>query len=160
MSDAIYKDKYLKYKLKYLELKQEGGVGVTIGIGYTIITVGGFDTFINMNFKEGTGLKEIKKRYRNFGLTNLKSLKNINMNDILEPEKIMSLSLIKNGIKDKLFIKGTNYKLNEEISTEIKKVENINKGIILVMILAMPHLLYSDINYEKNTLINYFGINL
>ena len=184
MSDINYYEKYLKYKNKYLELKnQEGGIGETkysYGIGYTLMTTAELTDFKarfprksdlpnNTELLKKTELLAIKKVMKKFNLTNLKTLKNIDYKKIIETKtKIKTKTKTKtidddpfsNSIKDMTFIKGTNEILNQQIKQEIKQKDKLKKTKLVIFTLEMPYLVYTDINSSINILHSYFVIPL
>jgi hypothetical protein len=180
MSDINYYEKYLKYKNKYLELKnQEGGIGETkysYGIGYMLMTTAELTNF-KTNFPRNTDLPNntelvkktellaIKKVIKKFNLTNLKTLKNIDYKNIIETKtktktKTIDDDPFSNSIKDMTFIKGTNEKLNQQIKQEIKQKDKLKKTKLVIFTLEMPYLVYTDINSSINILHSYFVIPL
>jgi hypothetical protein len=168
MSDKSYQEKYLKYKHKYLQLKnQEGGAGFSFGIGYMLMTPEEVQKYNDIHAKEISlskrpSLANIKKVMPKFKLTNLKTLKNINYNSIIGPGKIdpshdlpkKSFDFFSNKIHDLDFIKGENAIINDQIKQELKVKDN--KSELVIFTLIMPYLLYSNINYDYNIVYNAF----
>lgn len=169
MSGDNYRVKYLKYKQKYNELKQiqEGGANNTYGIGFAvlshndgiILTSKPRSLLADSNNKNAL-LSNIKKELPKFKLTNLNTLKNINMNDILggrDPSQPTST----NTIKNMNFLMGSDNELNTKIISEIKMNTKVNTGdYIIIMILAMPSLIYTDINSGLNGSLNMLSVEV
>ncbi len=170
MSDKSYQEKYLKYKHKYLQLKnQEGGAGFSFGIGYMLMTPEEVQKYNDIHAKEislskKASLADIKKAIPTFKLTNLKTLKNIIYNKIIGPGRIELLPNIpkeingyfSNKIYDLTFIEGKNSTLNDQIKQELKIKVKDNKSELVIFTLIMPYLLYSNINYDYNIVYNAF----
>lgn len=113
--------------------------------------------FNEHNFYDKTQLKTIKKAIPNFKLINIKTLKNINFNEIIGSEKNPK-TLSTNNIKNLDFIMGSDIELNNKILSKFTIKNNRNK--LLIMTVLMPYLLYTDINSDLNFLFSSFTLNL
>lgn len=163
MSVDNYHVKYLKYKNKYNELKninQYGGTTVnTYGVGFTVVSSSNALTLKNLFLSNGKSIKtlsEFKKELPQFKLFNLNTLKNININDILGP-RLVSQPNASNSIKNKTYLVYNfgDPELNAKIISEVNKnYKTVPGDIIIVMIIIMPSLIYTDINSSNNVCFN------
>jgi len=147
MSDDIYYEKYLKYKNKYLQLKnQEGGLGgkASYGIGYMFMTDEEYKSFTatipDITAKKEADkereksktpiafqLKDFDKFIPKIKLTNLKTLKKLIYSNFIGTEDKVKLSLaptfsnyMTEPDPEHPFLLGVNEVLNNQIITTIK----------------------------------------
>ena len=167
MSDEHYYKKYLKYKNKYLQLKnQEGGIGLlnpgwsyAYDAGYMLMTPGELEIYeLNKNgggkFKVKYFFKQVQKLIPTFKLTSLTTLGV--PNDFIFGKKRDRINTI--------FAEGKDVKFNElfikEYQRKFGSTIKDNKSKLVIFIIYKNYQIISSLNFNKNQILHDFALLL
>ena len=175
MSDENYYEKYLKYKNKYLQLKnQEAGAifKFSYALGYMLMTPDELDIYVNFTKSVGrpVGLSEItaKNLIPTFKLTKLNTLNNSNIRYDDWIQKGTKEPNFTNYIDDEDFLIGKQSEYNTRIKkhtieaykTKFKSTLKDNKTKLVIFTLVMPYVAYPDFNSKINILKSHFVLDV
>jgi hypothetical protein len=169
MSDDIYYEKYLKYKNKYLQLKnQEAGAifKFSYALGYMLMTPAELEIYEKCEKPVTLSKITAKDLIPTFKLTKLNTLNTstINFDDWIK--KGTKKANYTNYIDDEDFLTGDrkNPELNKHIiDTYQKKFKSTlkdNKTKLVIFTLVMPYVVYPDFNSKLNFLSSHFVLKV